>query len=184
MTWYNKITMASGNTNDGIFNLPFPVLDDPVNVHKDIEALADRLKTVLPPLGISAFQLGVINKSGQSLSAGHPVYITGYSTKPEISYATQSTVGPILGLLKQPLANNAEGIVVVAGVMEDINLSSGSYTNGSPVYVGVNGGLTGTRPATGNATAVGVVAATGTNGILIVQAKGNGTWQALKDGMS
>ena len=87
-------------------------------------------------------------------------------------------------MLKQPLANNAEGIVVVAGVMEDINLSSGGFVNGSPVYVGVSGGLTGTRPATGNATAVGVVAATGTNGILIVQAKGNGTWQALKDGLS
>lgn len=176
--------MASGNTNDGTFNLPFPIAEDPVNVHGDIEALADRLKIVLPPLGLSAFQIGVINKSGQSLNAGDPVYITGYSTKPEISYATQATVGPILGLLKQPLANNAEGLVVVAGVMEDINLSAGGFTNGSPVYVGVSGGLTGTRPATGNATAVGVVAATGTNGILIVQAKGNGTWQALKDGLS
>jgi hypothetical protein len=176
--------MASGNTNDGIFNLPFPVPEDPVNVHKDIEALADRLKIVLPPLGISAFQISVINKSGQALVAGHPVYITGYSTKPEISYATQSTVGPILGLLKQPLANNAEGIVVVAGVMENINLSSGSFVNGNPVYVGVTGGLTGTRPSTGNATAVGVVAHAGTDGILIVQAKGNGTWQALKDGLS
>jgi hypothetical protein len=176
--------MASGNTNDGVFNLPFPIAEDPVNVHKDIEALADRLKIVLPPLGISAFQISVINKSGQYLASGVPVYITGYSTKPEISYATQSTVGPILGLLKQPLANNAQGIVVVAGVMENINLSSGNFTNGNPVYIAPTGGLTGTRPLTGNATAVGVVAATGTNGILIVQAKGNGTWQALKDGLS
>jgi hypothetical protein len=171
-------------TNDGIFNLPFPQSTDPVNVHGDIKALADRLKVVLPPLGISAFQINVINKSGQTLTAGYPVYITGNSTKPEISYATQETTEPILGLLKNATSNNQEGIVVVAGVMESINLSSSQFTIGNPVYVGESGGLSGSRPSTGNAIAVGVVAATGSNGILIVQAKGNGTWGALKDGMS
>jgi hypothetical protein len=176
--------MATGNTNDGKLDLPFPVSTDPVNVHGDIKALADRLKIVLPPLGLSAFQITVINKSDQTLDAGYPVYITGHSTKPEVSYATPSTTQPILGLLKQSLANNAEGIVVVGGVMENINLSGSSFINGKPVYIAVGGGLTGTRPTTGNATAVGVVAATGTNGILIVQAKGNGTWGALKDGLS
>lgn len=176
--------MATGSTNDGTLNLPFPESTDPVNVHGDIKALADRLKIVLPPLGLSAFQLGVINKSGQTLAAGYPVYITGYSTKPEITYATQETTEPILGLLKQSLANDAEGIVVVGGVMEGINLSPSEFTNGNPVYIGAGGGLSGTRPTSGNAAAVGVVAATGTNGILIVQAKGNGTWGALKDGLS
>jgi hypothetical protein len=176
--------MATGNTDDGKLDLPYPIAADPVNVHGDIKSLVDRLKIVLPPLGLSAFQLSVINKSGQTLSAGYPVYVTGYSTKPEISYATQETTEPILGLLKQSLANNAEGVVVVGGVMEGINLSSQEFTNGSPVYVAAQGGLSGTRPSTGNATAVGVVAGTGTNGILIVQAKGNGTWGALKDGLS
>jgi hypothetical protein len=175
--------MATGNSGSP-FNLPFPEAEDPVNVHGDIKGLVTKLNEILPPLGISAFQISVINKSGQSLAAGTPVYITGYSTKPEISFATQLTVGPILGLLKQPLADNSEGIVVVAGVMENINLSTGSFTNGNPVYIGSTGGLTGTRPVTGNATAVGVVASTGVSGILIVQAKGNGTWKALKDGLS
>jgi subtilisin family serine protease len=166
------------------FNLPYPTSTDPVNVHGDFKSLVDVLNNVLPPLGIHAFQISVINKSGQTLEAGWPVYITGNSTKPEITYADHSTNKPILGLLKQQLANNEEGIVVVAGVMDGINLSSSEYTIGNPVYVGSGGGLSGTRPSDVNAIAVGVVAAVGSNGILIVQAKGNGTWGALKDGLS
>jgi hypothetical protein len=114
-------------TNDGIFNLPFPQSSDPVNVHGDIKALADRLKVVLPPLGISAFQISVINNSGETLPAGTPVYATGYTTKTTIAKSLPSTVKPILGLTKTSLANLSEGIVVVAGVMENINTSGFTY---------------------------------------------------------
>lgn len=176
--------MATGSTNDGIFNLPFPIAEDPVNVHGDIEALADRLKIVLPPLGISAFQMSVKNTSGSTLPSGTPVYVNGYTTITTVANATPSISAPILGLLKQQLANNETGIVVVAGVLEGINLTDSSFDNGQPVYVAPSGGLTGTRPASGNATAVGVVAHKAENGIIIVQAKGNGTWGALKDGLS
>jgi hypothetical protein len=44
--------------------------------------------------------------------------------------------------------------------------------------------LTTTRPTEGSA-AVGVVAnSDAANGIIVVEAKGNGTWGALKNGMS
>ena len=176
--------MATGTTNDGVFNLPFPTAEDPVNVHGDIKSLADRLKIVLPPLGISAFQISALNNSGESLPAGTPVFATGYTTKTTIQKSLPSTNKPILGLLKQNLDNNESGIVVVAGVLEGINLSNSSFENGSPIYIGDDGWLTGTRPSTGNAVAVGVVAHKDSNGIIIVQAKGNGTWGALKDGLS
>ena len=168
-------------TNDGLFNLPYPEASDPVNVHGDIKALADRLKIVLPPLGISAFQLPVINTSGQSLPEGTPVYATGYDGKTTIAKCLPSTTYPILGLLKQSLANNAEGIVVVAGVLEDINTSG--FNNGDVLYVGESGGLTNIRPASGSG-AVGIVAHASNAGLIIVEAKGNGTWGSLKAGLA
>ena len=172
--------MASGNTNDGLLNLPYPVSNDPVNVHGYIEALVDRLKIVLPPLGLPNFQISVINNSGINLSAGTPVYVTGYTTKTTVAKATPDRM-PILGLLKQPLQNGSEGICVVAGVMDQINTTS--FTAGDVLYVSSTGGLTNSRPASGSG-AVGVVAHAAVEGIIIVEAKGNGTWGALRDGLA
>ena len=168
-------------TNDGVFNLPFPLETDPVNVHGDIKSLADRLRIVLPPLGISAFQIAVINDSGETLATGTPVYINGYdsiSNKPKIGKSIPSVSSPILGLLKQQLTNGSEGIVVVAGVMENVNTSS--FEDGDVLYVGSSGGLSSTQ--TGGA--VGIVAHASSSGIIIVEAKGNGTWGALKAGLA
>jgi hypothetical protein len=165
-------------TNDGVFNLPFPESTDPVNVHGDIKALADRLKVVLPPLGISAFQISVINDSGETLPAGTPVYANGYSTTTTVDKCLPTTPTPILGLLKQELEDGEQGICVVAGVMENINTSA--FENGDVLYVGSEGGLS--NLATHGA--VGIVAHAASNGIIIVEAKGNGTWGALKAGLS
>jgi hypothetical protein len=173
--------MATGNTDDGLFNLPYPLAEDPVNVHGDIEALADRLKIILPPLGLSQFQIQVKNTGGSTLAAGTPVYATGYTTVTTVSKAIPTTTSPILGLLKTSLANNAEGIAVVAGVMEDINTSG--FSNGDVLYVAESGGLTATRPTSGSG-AVGIVAHAASSGIIIVEAKGNGTWGALKAGLA
>jgi hypothetical protein len=165
-------------TNDGVFNLPFPESSDPVNVHGDIKALADRLKIVLPPLGISAFQISVINDSGETLPAGTPVFANGYSTTTTVDKCLPTTPSPILGLLKQELEDGEQGICVVAGVMENINTSA--FTNGDVLYVGAEGGLS--DLATHGA--VGIVAHAAVDGIIIVEAKGNGTWGALKAGLS
>ena len=173
--------MATGNTNDGLFELPYPLASDPVNVHGDIEALAKRLLLILPPLGLSQFQLGVINNSGVSLPAGTPVYASGYdpeASKTIIEKALPETESPILGLTKTSIAAGSEGVVVVAGVMENVNTSA--FQNGDVLYVGPFGGLS-SDPTGG---AVGIVAHASATGIIIVEAKGNGTWGALKNGLS
>lgn len=177
-TCYN-LFMASGSSET--FNLPFPQATDPVNVHGDIHDLVAMLEQVLPPLGVGYFQLNVKNTSGSQIIAGTPVYATGYAGKTTVAKALPSTVGPILGLLKDTTANNADGVVVVAGVLEGINTSS--FTAGQVLYVGESGGLSSTQPATGGG-AVGIVAVAAETGVVIVEAKGNGTWGALKAGLA
>jgi hypothetical protein len=169
--------MATNDTGSP-FNLPFPRSTDPVNVHGDIQALASRLKDILPPLGISAFQISVINDSGETLPAGTPVYATNFTTVTNVDKCLPTTPYPILGLLKQELEDGEQGICVVAGVMENINTSG--FDNGDVLYVGTEGGLS--NLATHGA--VGIVAHAATDGIIIVEAKGNGTWGALKAGLA
>jgi hypothetical protein len=171
--------MATGNSE--VYSIPYPLSSDSVNVHGDVQSLVERLEVILPPLGVSYFQIQVLNNSGSTLDAGTPVYATGYTTKTTISKSLPSTSSPILGLTKTSIANNAEGIVVVAGVMENINTSG--FSNGDVLYVGTSGGLTNVRPATGSG-AVGIVAHAAAEGIIIVEAKGNGTWGALKSGLA
>jgi hypothetical protein len=172
--------MATTNDTDN-FNLPYPIAEDPVNVHGDIKKLVDRLLLILPPLGLSQFQLGVINDSGMSLPAGTPVFVTDYDSVnevPKVDKCLPTTEKPILGLLKQPLEDGSEGIVVVAGVMKDIDTQS--FETGDVLYVGSSGGLSNVQ----SGGAVGVVALNHQNGIIIVEAKGNGTWGALKAGLA
>ena len=71
--------------------------------------------------------------------------------------------------------------MVVAGVLEDINTSN--HTTGDILYIGEEGGLTHTRPD-GGSGAVGIVAHAAELGVIIVEAKGNGTWGALKAGLA
>ena len=160
----------------------YPLETSPVNVHGDLKKLAESLDAILPKTGVGYFQINVKNNSGASISAGVPVYATGYSTKTTIAKALPSTSSPILGLLKNTTANGSDGVVVVAGVMEGLNTSS--FIAGEVLYVGTSGGLTNVRP-TGGSAAVGICAyANNLNGIVIVEAKGNGTWGALRDGLS
>lgn len=171
--------MATGQSDN--YDLPYPLGGDPVNVHGDIKQLVNQLEVVLPPLGIGYFQIPVINNSGIGLGAGDPVYTTGYTTKTTIAKALSSTTNPILGLLKTDLADGSEGIVVVAGVLENINTSG--FSTGDILYVGETGGLTHIRPD-GGSGAVGMVASSAVAGTIIVEAKGNGTWGALKAGLA
>jgi hypothetical protein len=171
--------MATGSSNR--FNLPYPLDTNPVNVHGDIKQLVDKLEVVLPPLGVSYFEIQVINNSGSAIGAATPVYATGYTTKTTIEISLPSTTKPILGLTKTSIANNAEGIVVVAGILEGVNTSS--FVSGDVLYVAPGGGLTNVQAG----GAVGVVAhaaSAASNGIIIVEAKGNGTWGALKAGLA
>jgi hypothetical protein len=164
-------------------NLPYPEATDPVNVHGDIYRLVSKLEEVLPPLGVSNFQIPVLNASGSTISAGTPVYAVASDNGQTTIAKALPANKPILGLAKQDIANNANGIVVVAGILDNVN-TSGLGDVGSVLYVGETGGLTITQPS-GGAAAVGVVAVKHSSaGVIIVEAKGNGTWGSLKAGLS
>lgn len=171
--------MATGESN--IYELPFPVVSDPVNVHEDIRQLVEKLEAILPSFGVGYFQITVVNASGEDLPAGSPVYADGFTEHTNVKKALPSTTRPILGLLKTPINNTESGVCVVAGVLDGINTSS--FSDGQVLYVSESGGITNLRPEGGSA-AVGIVAHSSTNGIIIVEAKGNGTWGALRDGLS
>ena len=64
--------MATGETTN--FDLPYPLSEDPVNVHGDIRQLVEKLEAVLPLASYS--QVRVLNSSGDEISAGDPVYVT------------------------------------------------------------------------------------------------------------
>jgi hypothetical protein len=168
------------------WNLEYPIAEDPVNVHGDIKDLATSVQNALNSIDTSIIQVSVINTSGETLPAGTPVYATGYTTSTTVSKSLPETVSPILGLLKTSLTNSQSGICVVAGVLQNINTSS--FSDGDTLYVGSSGGLVGqtidgSKP-TGAGGAVGVVAYSNVSGIIIVEAKGNGTWGALKNGLA
>jgi hypothetical protein len=65
--------MATGVTP--IYDLPYPVLSDQVNVHEDIQSLAEQLELILPTLGLPYQTIEVTNSSGVSIAKGDPVYI-------------------------------------------------------------------------------------------------------------
>jgi hypothetical protein len=161
----------------------YPLENSPVNVHGDFKKLAESLDAILPKYGVSYFEINV-NIPSSPIADGVPVYVTGNSGgKVNVSKALPGTISPILGLFRNstttPITHH---IVVVAGVMDNLNTSS--FGAGETLYVGASGGLTNVRPAGGSA-AVGICAyAHSSNGIVIVEAKGNGTWGALRDGLS
>jgi hypothetical protein len=172
-------------------SLSYPIASDPVNVHGDFKVLVDALNNILPPLGYGAAYIDVRNTTGTAISQGIPVFISGsLSGKSLIQKYDPSSVShnpdvPILGLVKNDIPNNSNGLVIVSGVIQMNTTSLGSA--GTKVYVDNTGTLVAGRPATGPARYIAVVAIQATlanGGMLIVQTKGNGTWGALKDGLS
>lgn len=175
--------MATGATST--YDLPYPLLTDPVNVHEDIQSLAERLELILSSVGVPFISLEVKNESGASIAKGDPVYITGHNVKPTIEKceSLDANTFPIAGLAQTTIANGTDGVIVVSGVFSNLNTSS--YSAGDVLYVGETGGLTKVMP-TGGSGAVAVVAhPNASTGVIVVGAvKGNGTWGSLARGLS
>lgn len=167
--------MATGQSDQ--YDLPYPLADDNVNVHGDIRQLVEKLEAVLPLAAFS--QVSVKNTSSEAISAGDPLYVTGYTTSTTVARSKHVNTQPILGLAKTSIAINASGICVVSGIIQGINTSG--YSVGDILYVDTNGGLSNT---TGHGGAVAVVVYAAENGIVSVDSKGNGTWGALKAGLA
>jgi hypothetical protein len=183
--------------------MKYPLASDPVNVHGDFKVLVDALNNILPPLGMTSVASPVRNASSSlTLLAGTPVFISGSTShggklKPLVQRYNPSSNDhnpnfPILGLLQadmlpasstDPIAG--DGIAVVSGIIQ-IN-TTGLGPAGTKIYINENGVIVGDRPSTGPGRYVGVVAIQATKpngGMIVVQTKGNGTWGALKDGLS
>jgi hypothetical protein len=84
-------------------------------------------------------------------------------------------------LVKASTANNAVGIVVIAGILTGANTSG--FAEGATLYVGENGGLDDTVPTGGSPAEAINVFADPSNGIIIIGAKGAPTWASLKSGL-
>jgi hypothetical protein len=175
--------MATGATTT--YDLPYPVLTDPVNVHEDIQLLAERIEDVISNVGLPFISLEVRNTTGSTIAKGTPVYISGYSTKPLIAKCDSDdlTTFPMIGITQAAISTAANGVVVVSGVFEDINTSS--YTAGNILYVANGGGLTNSIPAGGSGAVAVVAKVNASTGVIIVgSVGGNGTWGALKNGLA
>jgi hypothetical protein len=175
--------MATGATTN--YDLPYPVLSDPVNVHGDIQSLAERIEDVILNIGLPFISLEVRNNSGVSIAKATPVYISGYSTKPTIAKSDSDdlTTFPVIGITQSAITNGSDGVIIVSGVFENINTSS--YTAGDVLYVANGGGLTDTIPAGGSGAVAVVAKSNASTGVLVVgQPKGNGTWGSMKAGLA
>jgi len=177
-------TMATGATTN--YDIPYPLSSDPVNVHEDIQSLAESVESLLTTVGPAYHTLDVTNNSGSSIAKGDPVYISGYGTSKPIVAKCDSddlTTFPVIGLATTAISNSSDGIVLLSGVFSNINTNS--YSVGNKLYVANGGGLTATIPTTGSGAVAVVLKQNTTTGILLVgQPKGNGSWGSLKAGLS
>lgn len=95
--------------------------------------------------------VGVRNISGSTINKGDVVYVSGYNAgqdKVEISLADADVSGamPSIGLVEADILNNANGLVLVSGVLANIDTSS--FSVGDVLYVSTTAGaLTATKPA-------------------------------------
>ena len=175
--------MATGLTNPQ--EIPYPIYSDPVNIHADIQDMAERVNDLLTALQVPYLSLDIINDSGSTLAKGTPVYVSGYlNDRSAVSKCDADDINtfPCVGLLKAELIDGTEGIVVVAGLLENINTSS--FVAGTRLYVSSSGTLTDEKPESGGSV-VAIVAKSDTSGsVLVAPIKGgNGTWGSLKNGI-
>ena len=195
-TLYSGIIKVMPQASSNYPTMQYPLASDPVNVHGDFKVLVDALNNILPPLGMTSVASPVRNISNSiSLPAGTPVFISGSVShegklKPTVEKYNPSSLThnpnlPILGLMQADTAALSDGIAVVSGIIQMNTTGLGS--SGTKVYINATGDLVGDRPTSGPARYVGVVAIQATKqngGMIVVQTKGNGTWGALKDGLS
>jgi len=94
----------------------------------------------------------VKNDSGSSITAGTPVYIAAYhagSSKPLIAPANASSTStmPAFGIVENTIADGAEGLVAIMGIVAGIDTTSPiSFSANDIVYVKAGGGLTNVKP--------------------------------------
>lgn len=99
-------------------------------------------------------KLNVKNESGNTITKGTPVYITGTVGASEtisigVADASDASTMPAVGLLETDLIKNGVGHVVVGGMLKNIQtdpIDGITPTESNVLYVKVGGGLTTTKP--------------------------------------
>lgn len=176
--------MASGLTNPQ--EIPYPLSTDSVNVHSDMQEMAEKVNDLLTALQVPYLSLDVRNESGSTITKGMPVYVTGYGSNKTLvakSQASNASTFPCIGLAKAEILNGNDGIVITIGILENINTSS--YSAGTKLYIGSTGGLTNTMPTTGSSVIGIVTYSDATTGKILVSPikGGNYTWGSIKNGL-
>ena len=104
-----------------IYDFPYPLASDPVDIVGDIQSLAERMEAVLFATE-SNITIEVTNSSGASIAKGDPVYISGSGTKPQVTKLTNTMNYPMLGLAKDAFATATDGVVVISGIFSNVNI--------------------------------------------------------------
>lgn len=184
--------MATGSTP--IYELPYPLPTDPVNVAGDIQSLAGRIEFLLPILSQPNTSLAVKNAGASAIAVGDPVYVSGTSIDGDIeisrSTASAGATIPAIGLAKTTIGAGSTGEIIISGLLP-ADLNTSAYTIGQMLYVGVNGGLTGTAPVYPNLAqqiAMVVIDDASTGKVMMLSGGGGGaagpiTWGQLKTGL-
>jgi hypothetical protein len=165
-----------------VYDLPYPLPTDQVDVAGDFQALAERIDLVLRTIAIQ--DLEVTNNSGVQINKGDPVYITGVISKPTIAKCEASDINtfPIAGFALSNISNNADGEILLSGLLTNFNTSS--FSTGDILYVGNSGGLTNSTVSGSGPVGIVLSSNSTTGSAIFGSLKGNGTWGSLKAGLA
>jgi hypothetical protein len=99
--------------------------------------------------GVQRLLLDVRNNSGSTITAGTPVYQTGYNSGQDRinvspADASDASTMPAKGVLFEDLDNNTNGYLIVSGEVEGVDTSD--FNVADELFVAVGGGLTVTKP--------------------------------------
>jgi len=94
-------------------------------------------------------QFKIRNETGSTISAGTPVYISGFSGGQDVPLAAAADASsaitmPAIGVLKEDLSNNSTGYCVSLGSV--VNIDTSTFSAGDTLYVANGGGFTKTKP--------------------------------------
>lgn len=137
---------GSGGSGASELNELTDVTIDPALLKRDFGLVYDGAQWVVdsPPVLIEGH-----NQTGSTILKGTPVYVAGThaSGKPLLAPADANGSGnaPAIGLLDEDLLDGEDGVVMLSGVMH--NLDTSSYAAGDALYLsGTPGVLTNVRP--------------------------------------
>ena len=114
--------------------------------------------------------INVLCKATETLVKGDVVKVTGFNLGQDVvEVAKLSSASDVaFGIAETNIANGALGYVVNTGIIEDVN--TGAFAIGNILYPNTSGGLTATKPTSGNYQPVAfVLRANASNGILYTE---------------